>query len=247
MVKIIKEGKTFTITDFEFVNKHNYKEFSRNDDPEGRTYNVGDDKIPSVTTILSKTQSKEKQAGLKLWRERVGYEEAARITNQAATRGTEMHYVLENYFTNTGYLNLTKKGTLARMMAHNIVDNLQGLSEVWGSEVSLSYKKDNIGWAGSSDLVGVYKDNPSIIDFKQSNRPKREEWVEDYYYQIAAYALAHKQVYGDITQGLICVCTKDLVYQSFLMNAEMIAEYEEKWIERVRRFYKNSKTSSPKV
>ena len=92
-------------------------------------------------------------------------------------------------------------------------------------------------WAGSSDAVGVYNGKPTIIDFKQSNKPKREEWIEDYYYQIAAYALAHKKNFGDIQQGLICVCTKDLLYQGFLVNEELLAEYEKKWFTRVERYY----------
>ena len=247
MVKIIKKNKIFQVTDFAFVNKHKYECFTRNDTENGRTYNVKDLKLPSVTTILSKTQSQEKQDGLQAWRERVGYKEAQRITIEAATRGTEMHYVLENYFTNVGYLNITKKGNQARIMAHTILHNLGDLSEVWGSEVTLHYIDNDIGWAGSSDLIGKYKQKPTIIDFKQANKPKKAEWIEDYYYQIGAYSLAHKQNYGDIAQGLICMCTGDLVGQNFFLDTEMVEEYEQKWLERVKLFYKNFNTSSPKV
>ena len=243
-MQIQRKNNSFEVNGFVINKKYNYNEFSRNDEATGRTYNVGENKVPSVTTILSKTQSEEKRKSLDAWRERVGYQEAARITNQAARRGTEMHYVLEQYLQGIGYLNLSKDGALPRMMAHTIVDNLDHFSQVYGTEVSLSYKDK---WAGSSDLIGVYDDKPTIIDFKQANKPKREEWIEDYYYQIAAYALAHKLNFGPITQGLICVCTKDLVYQQFKMNEDNIKEYEDKWFARVEKFYKYSKTSSPKV
>ena len=121
---IIRKNNYFEINGFVINRKYNYNEFTRNDEETGRTYNVGEHKVPSVTTILSKTQSQEKKQALDAWRERVGYQEAARITNQAAVRGTEMHYVLEQYCNGIGYLNLTKEGALPRMMAHTIVDNL---------------------------------------------------------------------------------------------------------------------------
>ena len=91
--------------------------------------------------------------------------------------------------------------------------------------------------------MGIYENQPTIIDFKQSNKPKREEFVEDYYYQIAAYSLAHKKQYGLITQGLICICTKDIVYQQFKMSPEKLDEYEKKWMSRVEKYYKTKATS----
>tara|TARA_R100001440_G_scaffold50251_1_gene70220 strand:+ start:1597 stop:2301 length:705 start_codon:yes stop_codon:yes gene_type:complete len=234
-MKLIRNDTSFTVTDFKIVNKYQYGQYTRNDDNGSRTYNVKDKKIPSVTTILSGTQSKQKAEALDKWRERVGYEEAARITNQAALRGTEMHYVLEQYLNGQGYLNLTEQGSQPRMMAHTIIENLSDLSEVYGTEINLAYDDQ---WAGSTDLVCVYQDKPTIADFKQSNKPKREEWIEDYFYQIAAYSLAHKKQYGEIKQGLILICTKDLVFQKFVMNESMLSEYENKWFERVQQYYK---------
>jgi len=233
-VKLIKENTKFYITDLVRENKYEYKKYTRNDNDGPRTYNVGEKKIPSVTTILSATQSEKKRIGLENWRKEKGYHEAQQITQQAALRGTEMHYVLENYINGIGYLNLSKDGELARMMAHTIVDNLGDLKIIWGNEVSLHYEDR---WAGSTDVVGVYDNKPTIIDFKQSNKPKREEYVEDYYYQIAAYSLAHKKNYGPIEQGLISICTKDLQYQNFKMNSEMLKRYEDKWLERVDQYY----------
>ena len=122
-MQITKKNKQFEVSGFTINKKYNYKEYSRNDEESGRTYNVGEKKIPSVTTILNKTQSEEKRKSLDAWRERVGYQEAARITAQASKRGTEMHYVLEQYLNGIGYINLSKEGVLPRMMAHTIVSN----------------------------------------------------------------------------------------------------------------------------
>jgi hypothetical protein len=238
-VRLIREKNKFSITDLKRESKYNYKKYTRDNDLGSRHYNVGDKKIPSVTTIISATQSGDKKAGLDAWRERVGYQEAARITSQAALRGTEMHYVLENYIDGRGYINLSPEGAQTRLMAHEIVNNLDPLKVVWGNEVCLAYEDL---WAGATDVVGLYDEKPTILDFKQSNKIKREEYVEDYYYQIAAYSLAHKKQYGPITQGLICICTKDVVYQEFKMDQNKLNEYEEKWMERVRKYHDNKKS-----
>ena len=165
-MRLIKQENKFFITDLKRENKYDYQKYTRQEEDGSRTYNVGDKKIPSVTTILSATQSEEKKASLDKWRQRVGYQEAQRITNQAATRGTEMHYVLEHYIDGKGYLNLSPEGAQARLMAHEIVQNLEKLKVVWGNEVSLAYEDL---WAGATDVVGLYDEQPTIIDFKQSN------------------------------------------------------------------------------
>ena len=241
-MRLIRENNSFVITDFKIESKYKYKKYTRDNDLGSRHYNVGEKKIPSVTTILSATQSEEKKQGLHRWRERVGFQEANRITQQAALRGTEMHYVLENYIDGKGYLNLSPEGAQPRLMAHEIVQNLDKLKIVYGNEVCLAYEDL---WAGATDVVGIYDDQPTILDFKQSNKIKREEYVEDYYYQIAAYSLAHKKQYGPITQGLICVCTKDIVYQEFKMNEEKLKRYEDLWMERVTKYHETKATSEP--
>jgi hypothetical protein len=182
-MELIKEETAFTVKGFSWDHSFKYEKYSRETDEEtgSRLYQVGEYNVPSVTTILSKTQSEDKRKSLDRWRERVGYQEAARITQKAATRGTEMHYVLEQYINGIGYLSLSEKGTEARLMAHEIVKGLPELTKVYGSEVSLAYEDR---WAGSTDLVCEYKGQPTILDFKQSNKPKREEWIEDYYYQL---------------------------------------------------------------
>ena len=241
-MRLIQEKNKFIVTDLTREEKYKYSQYTRNDNDGPRTYNVGELKVPSVTTILSATQSEEKRKSLDAWRARVGYQEAQAVTKKAANRGTEMHYVLEQYINGKGYLNLSEMGEQARMMAHEIFNNLELLKTVWGNEVSLAYENR---WAGSTDLVGLYDEKPTIIDFKQSNKLKKEEWIEDYYYQIAAYSLAHQKQYGPIDQGLICICTKDGIYQGFKMDARKLDEYENKWFERVERYEKLKATSEP--
>ena len=240
-MKIIRDGEKFTITDFAWENKYSYGNYFRDDDNGPRTYKVGEKKVPSVTTILNATQSPEKKASLDAWRERVGHQEAQRIMVDASTRGTEMHYVLEQYINGKGYFNLSKKGAQARLMAHRLIeDGLGPLTKVFGSEVNLAYEDQ---WAGSTDLVAIYDGKPSIIDFKQSNKPKREEYIIDYYYQIAAYSLAHKKQHGEILQGFIAICTKDLLFQGFKMDQSKLSEYEDKWFKKVEQYYSTLSTS----
>tara|TARA_R110000796_G_scaffold15749_3_gene49977 strand:- start:327 stop:1049 length:723 start_codon:yes stop_codon:yes gene_type:complete len=240
-MKIIRDEQKFTITDFVWENKYSYGNYFRDDDNGPRTYKVGEKKVPSVTTILNATQSPEKKASLDAWRERVGHQEAQRIMIDASTRGTEMHYVLEQYINGKGYFNLSKKGAQARLMAHRLIeDGLGPLTKVFGSEVNLAYEDQ---WAGSTDLVAIYDGKPSIIDFKQSNKPKREEYIIDYYYQIAAYSLAHKKQHGEILQGFIAICTKDLLFQGFKMDQSKLSEYEDKWFKKVEQYYSTLSTS----
>ena len=237
-MELIKNGTAFTIKGFMWDGSYDYEKYSRQTDETGsRLYQVGEYNVPSVTTILSKTQSEDKRKKLDEWRERVGYTEAARITQKAAIRGTEMHYVLENYINGIGYLNLSEKGAEARLMAHELVKGLPELTKVYGSEVSLAYEDK---WAGSTDLVCEFKGKPTILDFKQSNKPKREEWIEDYYYQMVAYAMAHDVIHGtQIEQGVILMCTPDLFFQKFVLNGARFRQYKWKWLWRLSEYYKN--------
>tara|TARA_R100000908_G_scaffold16199_3_gene6120 strand:+ start:106 stop:783 length:678 start_codon:yes stop_codon:yes gene_type:complete len=201
-----------------------------------RHYAIDDNKLPSVTTILSTTQSQEKQDSLKRWIAKVGEKEAERVKNTAATRGTKMHSILEGYVEDKNILDMTEEGGEAHRMANTIIDQgLKDLDEIWGSEAVLSYQDR---YAGATDLCGIYMGRESIIDFKQSNKPKREEWIDDYYLQSAAYALAHNETYGtDIDQGVILMCTPDCFFQRFIINGRRFREYTEKWKQKVEEYY----------
>ena len=213
------------------VRKYPYTHYNRFSDTTGRKYLVGEAKVPSVTTILSATKDKR---FLENWRRKVGNAEADRIMNQASTIGTEMHQVLEYAYNGAGYFNASESGKQPRMMAKIILQNLK-IEEVWGNEVSLEYKNQ---FAGTTDLVAMAYGKPSIVDFKQANKPKKEEWVEDYKLQLGAYYLAHKENYGPIEQGVISICTRGLQYQEFKLQEPELMEFGEKFLERVEQFKK---------
>ena len=207
-----------------------------------RHYEVGSEKLPSVTTILAATQSDEKRESLAKWKEKVGQSKADEIKNQAARRGTALHSYIEYHLNGQGLLDLSVEGQEARNMAQTIIDKgLGDLNEIWGSEVVLHYPGL---YAGATDLVGIYQNRDSIIDFKQSNKPKKDEWIEDYKLQLAGYASAHDQVYGtSIEQGVILMVTPDNFFQRFIINGSQFREYRWKWLERVDKYYQNIKKS----
>ena len=201
-----------------------------------RTYDVGQEKLPSVTTILGATKSQESQDSIARWIASKGEKEATRIKEQAASRGTNMHKHLEHHILGEGHLDLTPEGKTAKAMADVIIEKGFGdLSEIWGSEVTLHYPGL---YAGATDLVGVYDYEDSIIDFKQSNKPKRREWIEDYCMQMAAYAMAHNQVYRtEITQGVILMCTPDNYFQKFQIKGREFIRYQHQFLEKVDQYY----------
>ena len=231
-MKFKKENNIITIEDLTKVHKYPYKHYNRFSDEKGRKYLVDEQKVPSVTTILGKTKD---QSGLDAWRKRVGIENAKKIVDKAASIGTEMHFVLEHYLNGTPYYNADPNFQQPRIMAHKILENLSLLTEIWGNEVSLAYKNE---FAGTADMVALYNGKPTIIDFKQSNRVKKEEYIEDYKLQLGAYYLAHKETYGSIEQGLISICCRDLTYQSFVLNESALQEFSEKFLQRVEQFKK---------
>ena len=206
-----------------------------------RHYNINNEKLPSVTTILGKTQTAEKQKGLADWRAREGEElMQQRIMDQAAARGSAMHAILEHHILGKNRLDLTDIGQEAHKMADVVIDKgLCNVDEIWGSEVALYYPEL---FAGATDLVGVYKKADSIMDFKQTNKPKRREWVEDYMLQLAAYTMAHNYVYDTkIQQGVILMCSKDGYFQEFIVSGKEFQKYQHEWLKRLDLYYKNYK------
>ena len=215
---------------------YNYPKSMRSLVNDERHYEVDSSKLPSVTTILAATQSDEKRASLEAWKNKVGVFEAERVKNTAATRGTAMHSYLEMHLNGENLLDLTIEGLAARGMAETIIkQGLGDLQEIYGNEVVLYYPDL---YAGQTDLVGVYQNRDSIIDFKQSNKPKRDEWIEDYKLQLAAYATAHDCIYGTkIEQGVILMCTPDNFFQRFIINGAQFREYKWKWLDKVDHYY----------
>jgi len=197
-------------------------------------------KLPSVTTIISATQSEEKRQALANWKARLGDQAADRVRDVAAMRGTAMHTFLEAYVRGTGHRDLTSIGKEAEPMAQKIIsDGLSGLDEIWGSEVTLYYPDL---YAGATDVVGIYNGRESIIDFKQTNKPKRREWIEDYFIQLGAYAMAHNYVYQTkIQSGIILMCSKDRFFQKFESSDKEFVGYQHAFLRKVDEYYRNQK------
>ena len=208
-----------------------------------RHYDVNDEKLPSVTTILQATQNAEKAESLKRWVQKVGEVEADRIKNTAAKRGTAMHSYLETYIQGGKVLDLRDVGREASSMAETIIaKGFNDLEEIWGSEVTLFYPDL---YAGATDLCGIYQGRESIIDFKQSNKPKKAEWITDYKLQMIAYAMAHNCVYGtDIDQGVILMCTPDNFFQKFTINGREFRELKWEWLKRIDNYYATNMSKS---
>ena len=213
--------------------KYNYLEAKRIEDHGTRIYDIDGSRLPSVTTILGRTKD---QQFIKDWKAKVGEKEADRIKNLSSNRGTAMHKFLENYILRTGYDDLTELGQKAKAMAKKIIEfGLAPVEEWYGSEVTLYYPGL---YAGSTDLVCLHNGLETIVDFKQSNRPKKEEWIEDYYLQIAAYAMAHDYVHGSkIRQGVIMMCTPDLYYQEFRITDHELREWKHKFLKRLDMYH----------
>ena len=202
-----------------------------------RHYEInGDEKLPSVTTILSGTQDPEKAQSLKAWRDRVGEANATRIVDEAAARGTAMHKILERYIGEEGYLDLTQVGKNAHNMAMRIIEQgLSNVTEYYGLESTLFYPGL---YAGATDMIALHKGEMAIVDFKQTNKPKRREWIDDYCLQLAAYAMAHNYVHKtNITKGVIMMCSKDNYYQEFVIEGNEFKKYTFKWIDKIDKYY----------
>ena len=215
-----------------------------------RFYATPDGKnLPSVTTILDKTKSEESREALNRWRRSVGAEKAQQITTEAANRGTRMHTYLEDYV-KTGEIKERTSNPYSwasHAMAHVVVEKgLKNVNEFWGIEVPLYFPGI---YAGTTDGAGMHLNEEAILDYKQSNKPKRREWIEDYFVQLCAYAEAHNEVHGTrIRKGVILMCVKPDVdeqfniikppeYQEFVLEGNEYDKYKDLWWRRVEQFY----------
>ena len=220
-----------------FVERYKYNELKQINDSvtRKRVYLTPDgEKLPSVTTILSSTKD---MTHLNEWKKRVGEENARRITTEAAGIGTAMHANLERFL--CGMERQPGNNVVhvqANKMAEVIIQNgLKNVDEVWAMEQSLYFPGL---YSGTTDLCGVFNGKPAIMDHKQTNKPKKEEWVEDYKLQLVAYAMAHNEVYGtDIKTGVVFMCSRDLQYQQFEVTEETFPKYQDMWLDKVEEYY----------
>jgi len=235
-----------------YIPKFDYKNLSRTTDEAGkRLYQTPDGRrVPSVTTVLSATQPAEKKQALQNWRNSIGTERAQAITTEAANRGTRMHKYLEDYIRNGV---ISERGSnpyswASHKMAQTVIeDGLKNVNEVWGVEIPLYFPQL---YAGTTDGCGIHLGDESILDYKQTNKPKKLEWIDDYFLQLVAYALAHNEVYGTkIRKGVVLMCVKPPVdpttmeplerpqYQEFILEPKDFDHWEQVWWRRLERYY----------
>jgi len=205
--------------------------------------------LPSVTTILDKTKSEESKEALARWRRSVGAEKAQQITTEAANRGTRMHTYLEDYVKNGA---IKERGTnpfgwASHAMANVVVEHgLKNVTEFWGIEVPLYFPGV---YAGTTDGAGVHLNQEAILDYKQTNKPKKREWIDDYFMQLCAYSEAHNELHGTKRRkGVILMCVKPDVneqmeiikppeYQEFVLEGTEFEHYRQLWWKRVEQYY----------
>jgi len=216
--------------------RYSYKDVKRKT-VNGKRHYEGEGKfLPSVTTIISATKAEKDKKGLQAWRDRVGEETAEAIKNQAASVGTAMHKFLECHIRGVGYDDMTNIGIIGKRMAKLIIEcGLPSMDEYWGCEVPLFYPTF---YGGTADCTGVWRDQPAVIDFKQTNKPKKREWIEDYYIQLAAYIMAHDALFGTkMEAGVILMASRGMNLQMFTINGQKLDDYKYKWLKRCEKYY----------
>ncbi len=217
-------------------NKFNYPKSSRSFENGMRKYLFDDEKLPSVTSILQATKSEEDKAALENWKQRVGYKEANKIKTEASSRGTSMHSYIEDFLRGRINESFFESNEQYKNMAKEIIDKgIKGkLEEIFGMETTLRYPQK---YGGTADLVGVYLGKEAIIDFKQANKPKKVDYIQDYFLQLGAYTLAHNVVYKtNITSGVILLCTVDNLFQDFKIEGKELIMYQNLFLGRLKKF-----------
>jgi hypothetical protein len=233
-----------------YLEKFTYVPLSRQTVDGSRRYATPDGlKLPSVTTILDSTKTEESKQALMDWKKRVGTEKAQAITTEAANRGTRMHSYLEHYVKN-GEIQPRASNPYSwpsHAMAQEVISKgLVNVNEFWGVEIPLYFPKV---YAGTTDCCGVHDGDEAIIDFKQSNKVKKREWIDDYFLQLCAYSEAHNEIHGTkIKKGVIMMSVKpDLdkdglmigkpQYLEFILEGSEYEKYKTLWWKRVEEYY----------
>jgi len=222
--------KTFTYPK-SFIQNNNHETGYRTYDVAGVNDAIS---LPSVTTILGNTKDK---SFLDTWKKKVGEEQARKIVQDASARGTSMHHQIEGWISGENHADLTPAGKQAESMAKTIIKNgLEGRIEgYYGIEALMYYP--NL-YAGSADLICQHEGELTVVDFKQTNKPKQEAWIEDYFMQLAAYSMAHDFVYKtEIDKAMIMMCSVDNYYQEWIISGAQLRDWKHKFLARVDQYY----------
>lgn len=213
------------------VDRYKYQELIRETSPDGpRVYlTPAGNRVPSVTTVLSGTKD---MTFLKEWKKRVGNAEADTIVKRSIDYGNAVHKNLEDYILEgkepTGNI-------FARHMTKQIITKgLSKVDEVWGVEVPL-YAEEL--YAGTTDLCGVHSGDPAIMDFKNSRSFRKDEWISDYKLQVAAYGLAHNEMYNTkIRKGVIMLAAQTGEYQEWIVEGNDFDKAADEWAKRLEQY-----------
>ena len=183
----------YTGPPFPELEVHNIKGLRFYETPTGEKY-------PSITTVLGKQPGKQK--GLQEWRERVGVAQAQIISGKAARRGSVFHNIVENYLQDEDISDFKQQNFMAWCMFGEMKSHLdEKINEVVLQEQTMFSSKFKV--AGRCDLIGVYKDKLSVVDFKTTTTTKKEEWIGDYFIQCAAYASMFEEHTGEPVEDVV--------------------------------------------
>ena len=148
-----------------------------------------------------------------------------------------MHSYIEDYLRGRINESFFESNEKHKNMAKEIIEKgIKGkIDEIYGMEETLYYPKK---YAGTADLICKYQGQDVLVDFKQSNRPKKSDYIQDYFLQLGAYTLAHDVVYGTkMKAGIILLCTVDNLFQEFKIESAELEMYQNLFLGRVKKFY----------
>lgn len=169
------------------------------DENTGRLYRLPDgSKVPSVTTVLGWY----KKPQLAEWRKRLGEEEVQKVLRRTSSRGTKVHAICEDYLHNKE-IDKDKVDPFALFLFTSIQKFIDRIDNVLG--VELQMYSNHLGVAGTADVIADFDDRRSIIDFKTSDKPKKEEWIDTYFMQMAIYSMMMYELTGIIVQQLVVI------------------------------------------
>lgn len=216
--------------DYPEITAHSVNGMRFYETPQGNFY-------PSITTILGKTMSEEKSKALDRWRNAIGAVNAQKKTQDAADRGTAVHTMIERHLKDEEVCKPNEFSHEHVTLFNSLKTKLKKIDEVWCQEVGLW--SDLLTLAGRVDCIGVYKGQEAIIDFKTSTRLKNETDIEDYRFQLCAYALMHNEMFGtNIEKGVILMASGNGFPQEFHVD---LLPYVDRLFDRVQDFYRNMK------
>lgn len=191
---------------------------------QGQTY-------PSVTSILSATKPQKDRMALQQWRKRIGAKQAQQITNNASRRGISVHVAIKQY--------LQQKEIAEEVIDnpywHSIKPVLDEVEQVHLVESAIYHSLYRYG--GCFDCLGEWKGKLCVFDWKTASKPKKTEWITDYFLQVTAYIKAINYLYNvEIEQGIIAIALSEQPAQIFVLDEEALADYWQQFIRRLQQW-----------